>query len=125
MVMMRPLRGVHAFMSAFSVLHLKPSQHLYTSTVRMASIPAISNCDSAHGLTGKESAEMAQTWSVEGEQAMAGVLGLVVFLAIAIALFLIFRAVVLWYFRIDEGIALLKSIDEKLGRLEQRGGPPP
>ena len=37
--------------------------------------------------------------------------------AIWIALFLIFRAIVLWYWRVNEGIALLKSINEKLDRL--------
>jgi hypothetical protein len=41
----------------------------------------------------------------------------VVIAAIWIALFLICRAIVLWYWRINEGIALLKSIDEKLGRI--------
>ena len=30
---------------------------------------------------------------------------------------LICRAIVLWYWRVNEGIALLKSIDEKLGQL--------
>lgn len=38
----------------------------------------------------------------------------VVIVAIWIALFLIFRAIVLWYWRVNEGIALLKSIDAKL-----------
>jgi hypothetical protein len=49
---------------------------------------------------------------------------IVVVLAISIALFLLFRAIVLWYWRVNEGIALLKSIDEKLGRLavSQRPG---
>jgi hypothetical protein len=37
--------------------------------------------------------------------------------AIWIVLFLIFRAIVLWYWRVNEGIALLKSISEKLGRI--------
>jgi hypothetical protein len=41
----------------------------------------------------------------------------VVIAAIWIVLFLIFRAIVLWYWRINEGIALLKSIDEKLARI--------
>ena len=40
-----------------------------------------------------------------------------VFAAIWIVLFLIFRAIVLWYWRVNEGIALLKSISEKLGRI--------
>jgi hypothetical protein len=34
-----------------------------------------------------------------------------------IILFLIFRAIVLWYWRVNEGIALLKSINEKLDRI--------
>jgi hypothetical protein len=38
-------------------------------------------------------------------------------LAATVVLFLLLRAIVLWYWRITEGIALLKSIDEKLGRL--------
>jgi hypothetical protein len=41
----------------------------------------------------------------------------VVVLALTILLFLVFRAIVLWYWKVNEGIALLKSIDEKLGRL--------
>lgn len=41
----------------------------------------------------------------------------VVAAAIWIVLFLIFRAIVLWYWRINEGIALLKSISEKLDRI--------
>jgi hypothetical protein len=41
----------------------------------------------------------------------------VVAAAIWIVLFLIFRAIVLWYWRINEGIALLKSIDAKLDRI--------
>jgi hypothetical protein len=46
-----------------------------------------------------------------------GLIGVVVAAAIWIALFLIFRAIVLWYWRINEGIALLKSINEKLDRI--------
>ena len=38
-------------------------------------------------------------------------------LVVAIILFLIFRAIVLWYWRVNEAITLLKSIDEKLGAL--------
>jgi hypothetical protein len=41
----------------------------------------------------------------------------VVAAAIWIVLFLIFRAIVLWYWRINEGIALLKSINDKLDRI--------
>ena len=46
-----------------------------------------------------------------------GLLGAVVIATIWIALFLICRAIVLWYWRVNEGFALLKSIDEKLGRM--------
>lgn len=49
-----------------------------------------------------------------------GPIGAVIVLAIWILLFLIFRAIVLWYWRINEGIALLKSIDEKLGRMTDK-----
>jgi hypothetical protein len=41
----------------------------------------------------------------------------VVAVAIWIVLFLVFRAIVLWYWRVDEGIPLLKSIDQKLDRI--------
>jgi hypothetical protein len=46
-----------------------------------------------------------------------GVGALIFVLGIATILFLICRAIVLWYWRVNEGIALLKSIDEKLGRM--------
>ena len=46
-----------------------------------------------------------------------GPISVVVIVAIWIALFLIFRAIVLWYWRVNEGIALLKSINEKLDRI--------
>jgi hypothetical protein len=39
-----------------------------------------------------------------------------VYLAISVILFLVFRAVMLWYWRINEVVTLLKSIDDKLGR---------
>jgi hypothetical protein len=45
-----------------------------------------------------------------------GPIGALVIAAIWIVLFLIFRAIVLWYWRVNEGIALLKSIDAKLDR---------
>ena len=41
----------------------------------------------------------------------------VVAVVIWIVLFLIFRAIVLWYWRVNEGIALLKSIEAKLDRI--------
>ena len=38
-------------------------------------------------------------------------------LGIVAVVFMVFRAIVLWYFRVNEAVALLKSIDEKLGRM--------
>ena len=46
-----------------------------------------------------------------------GPFGVVVIAVVWIALFLIFRAIVLWYWRVNEGIALLRSIDAKLDRI--------
>ena len=46
-----------------------------------------------------------------------GPFGVVVIAVVWIALFLIFRAIVLWYWRVNEGIALLKSIEAKLDRI--------
>ena len=46
-----------------------------------------------------------------------GYITAVVAVVIWIALFLIFRAIVLWYRRVNEGIALLKSIEAKLDRI--------
>jgi len=40
-----------------------------------------------------------------------------IYLGVLIALFLIFRQLVLWYYRINERVELLISIDEKLGQL--------
>ena len=51
---------------------------------------------------------------------MDSILGLIITLALTVALFLIFRAIVLWYWRINEAVTLLKSIDEKLGRMTPR-----
>jgi hypothetical protein len=42
---------------------------------------------------------------------------LIVALLVGILAFVICRAFVLWYWRISEGIALLKSIGEKLERI--------
>lgn len=44
----------------------------------------------------------------------------IVVLLIAVLIFFIFRALVLWYWRIGEAINLLRSIDEKLGRMTTR-----
>ena len=42
---------------------------------------------------------------------------LMAIIAIAVVLFLVFRFIVLWYWRVNEAVALLRSIDEKLGRM--------
>lgn len=51
---------------------------------------------------------------------MNSVMSPIAALVLAILLFLIFRAIVLWYWRVNETVALLKSIDEKLGRIALR-----
>jgi hypothetical protein len=51
----------------------------------------------------------------------SGFAGLIAVVAIMVVIFLICRAIVLWYWRVNEGIALLKSIDEKLGRMALSG----
>ena len=43
-------------------------------------------------------------------------------IAIGVVLFLVFRFIVLWYWRVNEAVALLKSIDEKLGRAASEPG---
>jgi hypothetical protein len=48
------------------------------------------------------------------------VLVLVAFLAFLVGLFWIFRTVMLWYWRINESIILLTSIDKKLGQLTEQ-----
>ncbi len=42
---------------------------------------------------------------------------LMAIIAMAVVLFLVFRFIVLWYWRVNETVALLRSIDEKLGRM--------
>jgi len=49
-----------------------------------------------------------------------GFAGSLAVLAIGVLIFLLCRAIVLWYWRINEIAALLKSIDEKLGRMAPR-----
>jgi hypothetical protein len=51
----------------------------------------------------------------------SGFAGLIAVVAIMVVVFLICRVIVLWYWRVNEGIALLKSIDEKLGQLAASG----
>jgi hypothetical protein len=41
--------------------------------------------------------------------------GILVAAAVVVICFLIFRALVLWYWRVNEAVELLKSIDSKLG----------
>jgi hypothetical protein len=43
----------------------------------------------------------------------SGFAGLIGVVSLTVAIFLICRAIVLWYWRVNEGIALLKSIDRK------------
>jgi hypothetical protein len=54
---------------------------------------------------------------MEGNFMGSGIAGVIAVLAIAILLFLVCRAIVLWYWRVGEAIDLLKGIDEKLGRM--------
>jgi len=51
--------------------------------------------------------------------------GVILVLLIAALLFLVCRAIVLWYWRIGEAIDLLKGINEKLGRIAERPGTNP
>jgi hypothetical protein len=51
----------------------------------------------------------------------SGFAGLIVVVAIMVLVFLVCRAIVLWYWRVNEGIALLKGIDEKLGQMVANG----
>jgi hypothetical protein len=47
----------------------------------------------------------------------SGISPVLIGLPILFVIFLIFRFIVLWYWRVNETVALLKSIDEKLGRM--------
>jgi hypothetical protein len=48
---------------------------------------------------------------------MTSVVGpVLIVLAIAVLIFFVFRAIVRWYWRVNETVAWLKSIDAKLGR---------
>jgi hypothetical protein len=46
--------------------------------------------------------------------------GAIAVLFVAFLIFIVCRAFVLWYWRVGEAINLLKSIDEKLGRIASR-----
>ncbi|MFI5348851.1 MAG: hypothetical protein ACHQ2Z_04855 [Elusimicrobiota bacterium] len=54
---------------------------------------------------------------------MPSLTGLAVFFAISIAVFLLFRALVLWYWKIDEIVSLLRKINENLQALNKRPAP--
>jgi hypothetical protein len=43
--------------------------------------------------------------------------GLFLYLVVLVILFLVFRVFVLWYWRVNESVRLLKEISEKLDRL--------
>lgn len=43
---------------------------------------------------------------------MGKIISLVIVLAIIVALFAVFRSIILWYFKIDEKIKILKKIEE-------------
>ena len=49
-----------------------------------------------------------------------GAAGFFFALLVFVVIFFICRAIVLWYWRVGEAINLLKSIDEKLGRMTPR-----
>jgi hypothetical protein len=61
------------------------------------------------------------------ESSLYPVVASVVFLAICVGLFLVFRVLVLWYWRVNEVVRILEAIDAKLGVLvgrdESRKGP--
>jgi hypothetical protein len=50
-----------------------------------------------------------------------GVVGVIVAFFVFVVIFLVCRAIVLWYWRVGEMIDLLQSIDERLERMESRG----
>jgi hypothetical protein len=52
--------------------------------------------------------------------------GLLLGIAVVVAIFLIFRAIVLWYWKVNVSIELLQQINQKLGKLcEKEGIAPP
>jgi hypothetical protein len=54
---------------------------------------------------------------------MPSLTGLAIFCVISIAAFLLFRVVVLWYWKIDEIVSLLRKINENLQTLNKRPAP--
>ena len=55
---------------------------------------------------------------------MDGIVYFLVAIAFCVGAFLLFRAIVLWYWRIDEILGTLKSIDRKLDALPGAKEPP-
>ena len=53
-------------------------------------------------------------------QSGPGLVAPIIAIGFCVLLFLIFRVIVLWYWRVNEAIALLKSIDDKLGTMATR-----
>ena len=51
---------------------------------------------------------------------MDGLIGFIVVLVVTIIIFLIGREIVLWYFRINEKMVLLQSIDARLALLVEK-----
>jgi len=49
---------------------------------------------------------------------IAGLVGLLILLGIIAALFYIFRSFMLWYWKVDQIVERLESIDNKLSRLK-------
>ena len=55
-----------------------------------------------------------------------GFVGLLLGIAVVVAIFLIFRTIVLWYWKVNVSIELLQQINQKLGKLcEKEGIAPP
>jgi hypothetical protein len=52
--------------------------------------------------------------------------GLLLAIAVVVVIFLVFRAIILWYWKVNVSIELLQQINQKLGRLcEKEGIAPP
>jgi len=54
------------------------------------------------------------------ESSLYPIVASVVFLAVCVGMFLVFRALVLWYWRVNEVLRTLEAIDAKLGVLVGR-----
>lgn len=50
----------------------------------------------------------------------SGIGSVLIALAVWALVFLVFRVIVLWYWKVNQVVALLKAIDEKLGRMLPR-----